>query len=48
MCVQPKTNDKIEIVSQPEYQEFVVEGAEFDYYANKWWDKVEEFYTYHS
>lgn len=47
MCAQPKTNAKLEIIEPPQYQEFILEGAEFDYYANKWWDKVEEYYTAH-
>ena len=27
-----------------EFQHWVVEGAEFDYWANKWWDRVEAFH----
>jgi len=27
-----------------EYQEWVIEGAEFDKYVGKWWDRVEQFY----
>lgn len=45
MCVQPKTNDKLEIIEGPQYQEFVLEEAEFDYYADKWWDKVARYYN---
>jgi hypothetical protein len=44
MCAQPKTNANLEIIEQPQYQEFVVELSEFDKYANEWWDKVEQFY----
>lgn len=28
-----------------QYQEFVIEGAEFEDYKNKWWNRVEEYYT---
>lgn len=28
-----------------EYQEFVIEGDEFDYWTNKWWDRVEQYYS---
>lgn len=28
-----------------EYQEFIIEGDEFDFYANKWWDRVQEYYS---
>ena len=27
-----------------EYQEFVLEGSDFEDYTNKWWDRVEQFY----
>jgi genome maintenance exonuclease 1 len=27
------------------YQEFIVEGAEFDLYTDHWFRKLEEFYT---
>ncbi len=27
-----------------EYQEFVVEGADFEYWTNQWWDRVERYY----
>jgi hypothetical protein len=30
-----------------EYQEFVIEGAEWDHYANQWWSRVEEYYLKH-
>ena len=26
------------------YQEFRVEGEEFKHYANKWWQKVDQYY----
>lgn len=28
-----------------QYQEFVVEGAEFEHWVGKWWDRVETYYT---
>lgn len=28
-----------------EYLEFILEGDEFDYYANEWWDRVEKYYS---
>jgi hypothetical protein len=30
--------------SEPEYQEFILEGAEFDKYTQQWWDRVETYY----
>lgn len=31
-------------IDQPVYQEFELSGAEFEFYRNKWWDRVEQFY----
>jgi hypothetical protein len=39
MCAQPKTPE-----STPEYQEFVLEGAEFDHYCVEWNKRVEQYY----
>lgn len=27
------------------YQEFIIEGTEFDTYSNRWWKRVEQYYT---
>lgn len=44
MCVKPDIDDQFNIIKQPEYQEFVLEGTEYDYYCNQWWKRVEQFY----
>lgn len=44
MCVKPDMDDQQNIVKPPEYQEFVLEGAEFEYYRQQWWKRVEQFY----
>ncbi len=28
-----------------QYQEFIVEGNEFDTWSDRWWKRVEEYYT---
>lgn len=28
-----------------QYQEFIIEGNEFNFYKDKWWSRVEEYYT---
>jgi genome maintenance exonuclease 1 len=28
-----------------QYQEFIIEGNEFDIYSDRWWTRVEEYYT---
>jgi genome maintenance exonuclease 1 len=47
MCVKPDLDANHNIISPPQYQEFVLEGAEYDRYCNLWWRKVEEYYTKH-
>ena len=44
MCVSPKMNEKLAVVEEPKYQEFILEGVEFDKYVNLWWDRVEMYY----
>ena len=39
MCSAPPTPD-----DDPVYQEFVIEGAEFEHYTNLWWNRVEQYY----
>lgn len=47
MCCQPKVNAKLEIVESPQYQEFVLEGDEWDFYEEKMWDRLETYYKFH-
>jgi hypothetical protein len=44
MCVKPDLDANHNIVGQPQYQEFVLEGAEFEHYRTQWWKKVEQYY----
>ena len=44
MCVKPDLDANHNIIGQPKYQEFVLEGAEFEKYRTQWWKKVEQFY----
>ena len=44
MCVKPEIDDNNTIIKPPEYQEFVLEGAEYDKYRDQWWRKVEQYY----
>jgi genome maintenance exonuclease 1 len=43
MCVQPKEITP-GVYNTPVYQEFVLEGAEFDHYADQWNKRVELYY----
>jgi hypothetical protein len=45
MCVKPDLDPKtFAVVKPPEYQEFILEGVEFDRYQQIWWNRVEQFY----
>ena len=44
MCVKPDLDADHMIISKPQYQEFVLEGAEFERYRDLWWRRVEAFY----
>ena len=44
MCVKPDVDANMNIVKPPEYQEFVLEGAEFELYRQLWWQRVEQYY----
>jgi genome maintenance exonuclease 1 len=44
MCVKPDLDEQHNIIGQPVYQEFVLEGAEFEKYRTLWWKKVEQYY----
>ena len=44
MCVKPDLDADHNIVGKPQYQEFVLEGAEFDKYRAQWWNRVEQYY----
>lgn len=45
MSVKPDLDKDGLMVGKPQYLEFILEGAEYDKYANMWWKKVEEYYT---
>jgi len=44
MCVKPELDEQHNIIKPPEYQEFVLEGIEFEKYRSLWWKKVEQYY----
>ena len=48
MCVKPTTDDMGNVLSAPEYQEFVLEGDEFEKYRGLWWKRVEQYYMLNS
>jgi len=44
MCVKPDLDEQFNIIKPPEYQEFVLEGAEYNKYRDLWWRKDEQYY----
>lgn len=44
MCVKPPVDADGRPTARPEYQEFVLEKAEFDYWADQWWRRLELYY----
>ena len=44
MCVKPELDVNHNIVGKPQYQEFVLEGTEFEKYRSAWWKRVEQYY----
>ena len=48
MAVKPDTDDMGNVKSDPVYQEFVIEGDDFEHWRQQWWRRVEEYYTLQS
>ena len=44
MAVKPEVNDMGELVTDPVYQEFIIEGDEFEHWRQQWWTRVEQYY----
>lgn len=45
MCVKPNLDENHQIIDDPRYQEFIIEGDEFEFWRKEWWKRVEEYYT---
>ena len=45
MCVSPKLNEQLIIIDEPKYQEFILKPEDFNYWENRWWSRVEEYYS---
>jgi genome maintenance exonuclease 1 len=46
MCVKPEVDSvTFKPTSNPIYQEFILEGSEFEKYRSLWWKRVEQYYT---
>lgn len=45
MCVKPDMDKDGLMTGEPKYQEFVVEGSEWDSYSDKMWRRIEQYYV---
>ena len=49
MAVKPQIDESTgNLLSDPIYQEFIIEGADFDYWRKEWWKRVEQYYLINS
>jgi len=48
MCAKPDVDDQGNVITEPQYQEWVIEGAEFDQWCDRWWARVEQYYLNHA
>lgn len=44
MSVKPDLDKDGLMIGKPQYLEFILDGTEYNKYANMWWKKVEEYY----
>lgn len=44
MCIKPEIDDQHNIVKPPVYQEFILEGDEYENYRQAWWNRLEQYY----
>ena len=47
MCVKPQCDEQGNLVTMPQYQEFTVEGSEFDHWEQQWWQRLELYFSQH-
>jgi genome maintenance exonuclease 1 len=47
MCVKPEVDKNYNVVTPPQYQEFIIENDEWEHYRSEWWRRVEQYYNNH-
>lgn len=45
MCIKPELDQDHNIIGKPQYQEFLLEGSEFDRCREQWLKRVEQYYN---
>lgn len=44
MCVKPEVDEMGNVLTEPQYQEFVLTPEKFDYWSDQWWKRLELYY----
>jgi genome maintenance exonuclease 1 len=44
MCVKPPVDDMGRPTARPQYQEFILDGSDYDKYVDLWWKRLEQYY----
>lgn len=44
MCIKPEEDKDGLMIGTPIYQEFILEGSDFEHFRTRWWQRVEEYY----
>lgn len=44
MCVKPPVDEMGNPLARPQYQEFILKPEDFDYWADQWWRRLEQYY----
>jgi hypothetical protein len=45
MAVKPEVDEMGNVLTTPEYQEFVLEPKDFDHWEQEWWKRLEQYYS---
>lgn len=48
MCAKPDIDDHGNVITEPQYQEWIIEGEEFEHWRQRWWARVEQYYQSHA
>ena len=48
MCAKPDVDDRGNVITEPQYQEWVIEGTDFEQWRQRWWARVEQYYQSHA
>jgi hypothetical protein len=44
MALKPDTDEMGHLITEPQYQEFVLKPEDFDHWEQQWWKRLELYY----